>query len=145
MNESGFWDKVRDAINAHPRGIARKLTDMFVAGTPDARYCVEGHAGLLELKYVPKWPTRIDTVKIELTENQRTELLLWIEKGRGTAYVLLGVEKDWFLLDLDAIPPAPGSKQFPRLPVVYLEDVRARGDGGTFKDLKGLLPALLAR
>jgi len=142
VNESGFWDRARNAINEHPHGVAHKLTDMFTAGTPDALYCIEGHTGVLELKYVQVWPKRAETnVPVGLTENQRAWMLDWKEKGWGRAHVLLGVEKDWFLLEMEEIPLAPA----PRLHPMYLEGVRARGAGGTFKDLKGLLPALLAQ
>lgn len=144
MNESGFWTKVRGAINAHPRGIAHKLTDMFTAGTPDAFYCIHGQTGVLELKYVPKWPVRIVDVEVKLTENQRAWMLDWIDRGSGTAHVLLGVEQDWFLLDVAEVPPAPSEEKAPRINMMYLEGVRARGDGGTFRDLKSLLPAVLA-
>jgi len=144
MNEARFWDKVREAINAHPRGIAHKLTDMFTAGTPDALYCIDGRAGVLELKYVPKWPVRTDTVEVAVTENQRAWLLDWQEKGRGRANVLLGVEHFWYLLDLDEIPPAPVEGKAPRLSVEYLDAVRAHGYGETMKLLKALLPLMLA-
>ncbi len=142
MNEASFWTKVRGAINAHPNGVAHKLTDMFTAGTPDALYCIRGHTGVLELKYVPKWPVRTGTeIAIELTENQRAWMLDWIGKGLGSGFVLLGVAQEWFLLGVDEVPDYP----VPRLPVQYLKGITARGYGGTFRDLKSMLPACLER
>jgi len=141
VNEAGFWTKIRGSINAHPHGVAHKLTDMFTAGTPDALYCIEGHTGVLELKYEPAWPKRSSTeVTVGLTENQRAWMLDWATKGWGTAWVLLGVAQEWFLLQIDEVPDYP----VPKIPRAYLEEVAARGYGGTFKDLKTVLPALLA-
>jgi len=146
VNEAGFWTKVRGAINDTPHARAHKLTDMFTAGTPDALYCIDGVTGVLELKYVPAWPVRDATlIEVGLTEAQRVWLEEWRGRAGGRAHVLLGVAKDWFLLELHEVPPAPAEGKLPRISRIALDAIRRQGRGATFKDLAGLLPATLAQ
>jgi len=145
VNELGFWSKVRALFNAHPYALLKKLPAEGFGGkgTPDGLYVVDGGVtGLLEFKYEPAWPVRADTlVKVGLTTQQRAWLEEWCAKS-GRGHVLLGVAKDWFLLELHEVPPAVGDAE-PRISRVALDGIRRQYRGGTFKDL-ARLPELLA-
>jgi len=106
VNEAAFWTKVRGALHRPPRWVARKLTDAFTAGTPDAFYVIDGVVGFLELKYLQEWPVRPGTlVKVGdgVTVEQRRYLDMLRAAG-ARAHVLLGVEREWFLLTPDQVP-----------------------------------------
>lgn len=69
-----------------------------MAGLPDVAYCLEGQAGWLELKWIPRWPRRVATLDLKLTPAQAR----WLEgyqAADGCAYVLLGVGEthEWLL------------------------------------------------
>lgn len=106
MTEAGFWDRVRDALHRPPRSVARKLTDAFTAGTPDAFYVIDGVVGFLELKYTPAWPARAGT-RVRVGHGLTVEQRRYLEMLRGAgarAHVLLGVADRWFLLRPDQVP-----------------------------------------
>lgn len=104
-NEGAFWGKVREALHKPPVSLCRKLTDAFTAGTPDAWYSVDGQVGFLELKYLPAWPAKAETLVSlghEVTLEQRRYLDM-LEAGNVPAYVLLGVGKALFLLTVPVV------------------------------------------
>jgi hypothetical protein len=65
-------------------------------GTPDVNYI----GGWLELKRVAAWPANLRTpVRIpHFSPQQKVWLARRCQRG-GRAYVLLQVERDWFLID----------------------------------------------
>lgn len=137
MNEAWFWKRTREAFKEHGRARLNKLpADGFAgAGVPDGMYCVEGVAGVLELKYAPKWPARASTTVLPgLTPAQREWLADWVAVG-GRAHVLMGVAREWFLMD---VPPSHDTR-YDRL---WFEGLRHQGRAGMVKDINGL-PALL--
>lgn len=100
MKEIEFWNKiVRPAIEKV--GVGNKVQDAYNKGLPDVDYCIMGASGKLELKYEPKFPVRIDTrIQIEVSKEQRAQLRRWHNAG-GQCYVLLGVQKNWYLFPWD--------------------------------------------
>lgn len=137
MTEAWFWGRVRDAFNRRGGARLNKLpADGFAgAGIPDGLYCVDGAAGVIELKYVPRWPARESTpIRTGLTPAQVAWMSDWKRAG-GRAHVLLGVASEWFLLDVPADHDA-------RLSRLELDDCRRRGRSGAMHHL-GSLPALL--
>jgi hypothetical protein len=99
LTEKSFWEKfVKAALHRPPLCVAWKVQDAFNKGLPDADYCLQGFTGRLELKYIHRWPERDNTpLDIKVSIEQRRLLLEWWNAG-GAAYVLVGVEKSWFLL-----------------------------------------------
>lgn len=102
MTEKDFWNKViRPVLESPPGWIANKVQDVHNKGLPDVDYCLAGAAGKLELKYVGSWPVRVDTgIKIDISKEQRTQLRRWHRAG-GQCYVLLGVQRNWYLFPWD--------------------------------------------
>lgn len=102
----GFWAKVvRPVLERPPESVANKVQDVHNKGLPDVDYCVRGVSGKLELKYVASWPVRATTqIKIDVSKEQRMQLRRWHNAG-GQCYVLLGVQRNWYLLPWD-VPEA---------------------------------------
>jgi hypothetical protein len=103
VNEKGFWERrVKPALHNPDQGrVAKKVQDAYNGGLPDVACCVGGAAYWLELKYLPKRPVRATTMlHIKCTEVQRKWLTDWRAAG-GMAWILLGVEEDWWLLSPD--------------------------------------------
>lgn len=135
MIEKTFWnDYVRKALHQPPFRVANKVQDAFNKGLPDVEYCLRGACGKLELKYVPRYPeTDRGRIPINVSSFQRRQLVQWQNAG-GTAYVLLGVERDWYLLsphvpdaltrdDLEQASILMGSFQELNRLTVYLESI----------------------
>lgn len=131
MNESGFWRKIRQAAKRHPDTVAWKVQDQFNAGLPDVSLRVGEVAGYLELKYVKDYPARDSTpIWVKVSASQRAHLQEWRGPERaGAAFVLLGVDQDWYLLDVsDLFEMADtyghrNSKGHPGLPQRVMEAV----------------------
>ena len=109
MIEKGFWGSLKRHTNqAKKRGADihfAKCQDAFNSGWPDVVYRVESTTGLMELKYVQQWPKRSTTkVKFKATAAQIQQLKNWYGKnGTGQSYGLLGVDREWFLLDVSTV------------------------------------------
>lgn len=104
MNEAGFWSGfVKKALHAPEHGrIAWKLQDATNRGLPDVVAVNRSQVALIELKYVKEYPKREDTrIPVNVSVEQRRRLEQW-HRAHGQAYVLVGVEKDWYLLPWDA-------------------------------------------
>lgn len=132
MNEAVFWTRVRTALHAPPRWVARKLTDAFTAGTPDAFYVIDGVVGFLELKYLKSWPVRAGTL-VRIGDGVTVEQRRYLEMLRAAgarAHVLLGVAQEWFLLQPDQVPAENRIERWK----LTAPDV----PHGTFKDLPRL-------
>lgn len=100
MNEAGFWSGfVKEALHKPEEGrIAWKLQDATNRGLPDVLAVEAGDTALIELKYVKEYPKRDDTnIQINTSVEQVRRLAQWAQAG-GLAYVLIGVDKDWYLL-----------------------------------------------
>lgn len=98
MSESDFWRSIRPKLS--PYGRFKRIEDRAAAGTPDVYYCIRGAAGWIELKFIPKAPTRPTTcLRIEhLTLDQVTWLLDETNAG-GRAWLLMQIEREYFLTD----------------------------------------------
>jgi hypothetical protein len=137
MNEHGFWDKVRGILKDPPQSDANHLSAETIAGTPDCLWAIRGKMGLLELKFNRSWPVRDDTlVDVAVTVEQRRYLERIAATG-NRAQVLLGVEDEWFLLEMHEVPPAPDPKKPPKISRLALAGVRRAGRAGSI-DKKGL-------
>lgn len=134
-NEGSFWTKVRNEFHKTPRQRLRRFTDNLGPGAPDGLYTANGVTGVLELKYLPRWPvragTKIKVGKDGLSEPQRMWLEDWEACG-GRAHVLLGVDQEWFLLRLHEVPE---DNYITRL---ALDAIRRDGRAGMMRDLKRL-------
>ena len=100
MNESAFWNSTKEKFLKALKGLKKdfkRIENNVSSGTPDVNYCIEGKEGWIELKHAKEWPKRGGPLKLRhFTSEQR----LWIrtrQKAGGNAYVLLKVEKDYFL------------------------------------------------
>lgn len=137
MNEARFWAKVREALNEPPSAMASKLSAEVIAGTPDCLWAIDGKMGLIELKYEPTMPKREKTrVTCAVTAEQRRFLERVAATG-GRAQVLLGVAKEWFLLEIHEVPE-PSGPGAPKVPRPTLEACRRTGRSGTIKELSKL-------
>lgn len=108
-NESAFWGSLRRVTNTTPGVVCRKTRPAGAdqTGTPDLIYCINGHAGVIELKYRRDWPKRASTsLKPGVTPEQRRWLEAWARAG-GTGHVLYGVADRWVLLTHDAPDDIP--------------------------------------
>jgi hypothetical protein len=95
--ETKLWHHVRDRLRkrCEARGIWLYLTrveNAISTGHPDVEYCIEGAAGVIELKQIPAWPKRSETkVRVKhYTQAQRDDLKERHVAG-GRAFVLLRV------------------------------------------------------
>lgn len=100
MREKDFWSRwIKPTLNPPDKfGVAWKVQDVYRPGLPDVLGCWRGVGFIIENKYVPAWPKRSSTsIAIAVSPTQRKHLTDWSEAG-GPAFVLLGVDHDWFLL-----------------------------------------------
>lgn len=102
MSEARLWEYLRDGMG--PRWVAQRHEDKYSTGIPDVSYSTNCH-GWIELKYVAKPPAKTtNAVPVpHFTAAQRN----WIRQhgGRGgKCWVLLQVEKTYFLLSWDLAP-----------------------------------------
>lgn len=75
---------------------AQSVENLCAAGMPDVNYCW----GWIELKKLPAWPKREDTiVRIDhFTQQQRIWLLRRWQMSRN-AWLLVQIEQDWMIFD----------------------------------------------
>jgi hypothetical protein len=95
MSEDRLWRYIRDGMGPlwEPQRIEYRLT----AGIPDVAYSITRH-GWLELKYLPKKPTR-GLLKIpHLTDDQRNWAAAHGSRS-GLCFILLQVEDSYMLFD----------------------------------------------
>jgi hypothetical protein len=90
MAESDLWSTLKHHTQRH--GHIERVENMAGIGRPDVNYCIRGVEGNIELKQLPEWPKREDTVVPvrHFTPQQR----LWIRdrvRAGGRVYVLLQV------------------------------------------------------
>lgn len=106
-NETAFQRKLTKTCNAIPGVRIERFTDAVNRGAPDVLYCVEGFTGVIELKYLPKWPARktspVHVGSGGLSDHQRLWLLRW-RGALGIGFVLLGIDREWFLFHPWEIP-----------------------------------------
>ncbi len=127
MSETSLWNTMRKHHKAdkEPAGTLERIENNVGAGTPDVLYCLLGHVGMIELKAIPSWPKRPDTiVKIDhFTKQQKVWLSRWVRCG-GKAYVLLKVAQPREYLLFDAATAiaqigATNKEQLCRCAVIY--------------------------
>lgn len=96
MREATFWRAIKTGLkNAANNQLFLQRVD--AQNVPDVYYSIHGYCGWIELKYIPKYPTRQFSIK-HFTPGQK----LWLKqykKHLGTAWVLIRVEKDIYLID----------------------------------------------
>lgn len=107
MIEKGFWQSLKRYLRTqrHQDWNFVKMTDAYNAGLPDVLYRIDEVIGVFEMKYVPQWPKRKTTkIKFKATANQIQHLRRWYGKnGKGKAFGLLGVDRNWFLFDIPVV------------------------------------------
>lgn len=136
MKEQSLWNSLRNDQNDRPRVVMwKRHQSPYGAGRPDVSFRVAAAAGQLELKTVDEYPARESTrVWVAVTPLQRRTLREWAGfHGLGMAYVLLAVERDWYLLDpasLSGNGVEYNAQDHPGLLVEQLED-RAIAQGTT--------------
>jgi hypothetical protein len=99
-NEAAFWSDWLCGLLHQParRRVAWKVPAETREGLPDVWFGHPAWAGWLELKYVPQWPVRASTpVTVKVTAEQLAHLREAGWAGQA-AFVLLGVDTEWFLL-----------------------------------------------
>ena len=120
MNERTWWSTHVKPRWHQPakRLVAWKVEDKFFSGMPDVDAMFDGVAAKIELKYEPKWPGRPDTTlwfsynnkddkqKTIVSAIQHNYLTQYKDAG-GNAFVLIGVGKDWLLLEHGTFPNRP--------------------------------------
>lgn len=121
MNENEWWGKKIKPVWHNPLmgRVVRKVQDIHNPGLPDVDFCFNGVAGKIELKFVDHYHVKSehaytfskytkkkgeDTGEIQTTpkpsvvsREQYRNLEEWAGAG-GNAYVLIGIEKDWWLI-----------------------------------------------
>lgn len=96
--EQLMWKNLRDAMGRNWK--ADRVEPAFGSGIADVPFAARGIQGWIELKILPKWPSRANTV-IQLPHPKRIKqqkLWLW-ERGEygGHTWLLLKVQKEWLL------------------------------------------------
>lgn len=98
MTEAAVWETLRAALVQSPKDDAIRVENPAHPGTPDVSWCMNGIEGWLELKHLPHWPKRADTiVRIDhFTPQQR----VWLRRRHlagGRVHLLLKAEAEWLL------------------------------------------------
>lgn len=100
MREFDFWSRhVKKALNEKPFHVCKKVQDRYIPGLPDCTYSFAGRQGVFEMKYLPHWPARAETLlHLDVSPAQRNQLRDWWTASYGQASVLVGICDKWFLL-----------------------------------------------
>ena len=90
MAEHDLWHTFRDRMKMH--GHLERIENLVGRGRPDVNYCIRSVEGNIELKQIPAWPSRPETVVPipHYTPQQRIWARQRIAAG-GRVYVLLEV------------------------------------------------------
>lgn len=102
--ENNTWSYVRKGLNkVIPRESRMdRVENLLGSGMADVNYCIEGSEGWIENKFLKKYPARPGTpVKIKWQPEQRPWLISQTRAG-GRAFVLIQVDKDYFLYNADS-------------------------------------------
>lgn len=117
MTENEWWSRhIKPRWhNSIKRWVARKVQDVTNKGAPDVDACWNGYQCKVELKYAPKAPARSETLltfsryskdqpnrRTIVSREQARNLEEWMIAG-GNCFVLIGVEKAWFLMDVKLV------------------------------------------
>lgn len=140
-NEGSFWALTRRAFQEEGAFIRKLPAEGFAGkGTPDGFFAHLGTNGVIELKYEKAWPKRVETtVPIDVTPEQWNWLTDCVGHG-GRAFVLAGVEDDWFLLRVHELMTIPqGPKGGFRAPQQWLRDATFKGRLGELRKVPGLV------
>lgn len=99
LSERALWTNTRKHLAPYGR-LLRIESGLTEQGIPDVIYCIRGHTGWLELKFVKTWPLRESTpLRVDhLTLEQVLFAETWSAAG-GTVHTLIQVERSYFLLD----------------------------------------------
>lgn len=99
-SEASLWKTVQK--NMKSRWEAQRIENPVGPGTPDVYYTMKsnGSMGWIELKHEHKWPKRTSTtLKVDHFTPQQRNWLRRHEKAGAKVFVLIQVEKDYFLID----------------------------------------------
>ena len=67
-------------------------------GFPDCLYNINGNVGLVELKWLPSWPSRSGTLTdLGVTPRQAEFMRGWCYQG-GRGYILARIDNEWILV-----------------------------------------------
>ena len=107
MTESGMWKSLQRYLRLHESDSAFwRLETSGLPGIPDLVFRTSRKSGVIEMKYRKEWPKRPTTrLRANLSDFQVLRLQEWAgndENGpKGDAYVLFGVDDEWFLLPFE--------------------------------------------
>jgi hypothetical protein len=100
MNESGFWQWLRDKMRCY--WDAERIENGLACGVPDVNYGVPSHQGWIELKWLKKFPVRKTTkVRIHHWTGVQKQWLLRRGKVSGNCWMMIRVEDEVFLFSYD--------------------------------------------
>lgn len=101
MSEARLWKYIRDGMGS--RWVAQRHEDKYSTGIPDVSYSTDHH-GWIELKYLARPPKRPNHPLAipHFTAEQRNWITRHGSRG-GKCFVLLQVEKTYFLLSWDQV------------------------------------------
>lgn len=117
MTENEWWSRYIKPRwhNLSNRWVARKVQDVTNKGAPDVDVCWNGFQCKIELKYRPVMPSSDNLAmtfsryskdepnrRTVLSREQVRNLEEWHDAG-GNAYVLIGVDKAWFLMPIRVV------------------------------------------
>jgi len=106
VNEAKFWStRVRPLLERAFHNLQHhieRVENAVAAGTPDVDYCVNGHAGKLELKYASRHPVNLRTTAVLGRDcGLRKSQVVWIHRrlrAGGTVFVAVGTPRvTWFV------------------------------------------------
>jgi hypothetical protein len=103
MNEAGVWKYIKEGMKSF--WLASRIESSAGNGIPDVVFTLpsvlkrNSRHGFMELKYIPEWPKKEDTlIKLPLRQEQK----IWI-MGRGAiaggVWVLVRIADTFFILD----------------------------------------------
>lgn len=99
MSERRLWHGLRDWLASYVGMDLQRHEDYLSAGIPDVSFGVDGVDGWLELKWLPRWPVRPDTLpRFKLTPIQQRWLTRRGERGGGSVFVLAGIGTERILV-----------------------------------------------
>jgi len=91
--EARLWNTLKRTVDAlpYPTHIVR-VENLLSEGHPDVQFCVDGRAGVIELKTLPAWPKRVSTiVKIRHFTSKQRDFLSKYSLAGGRSHLLLQV------------------------------------------------------